>query len=49
LPFNEKEITIKLSDVVNVLIVFDDKLPPWEWFWCCVLLYTSLSYDEQLL
>ena len=32
LPFNEKEITIKLSDIVSVLIVFDDKLPPWEWF-----------------
>jgi hypothetical protein len=27
LPFNEKEITIKLSDIVSVLIVFDDKLP----------------------
>ena len=25
LPFNEKEITIKLSDIVSVLIVFDDK------------------------
>ena len=27
LPFNEKEITIKLSDIVSVLIVFDDKPP----------------------
>ena len=27
LPFNEKEITIKLSDIVSVLVVFDDKLP----------------------
>ncbi len=51
LPFNEKEITIKLSDIVSVLIVFDDKLPPWEWFWCGAMFLhtTSLSYDEQLL
>ena len=27
LRFNEKEITIKLSDIVSVLVVFDDKLP----------------------
>jgi hypothetical protein len=28
LPFNEKEITIKLSDIVSVLIVFDDSCSP---------------------
>jgi hypothetical protein len=51
-PFNEKEITIKLSDIVSVLIVFDDKPPAMRVVYRlgCVFTYgTSLSYDEQLL
>ena len=41
LPFNEKEITIKLSDIVSVLIVFDDKPPAMGvvLVWCCVFTY----------
>ncbi len=51
LPFNEKEITIKLSDIVSVLTVFDDKLPAVGvvLVLLCFYVRTSLSYDEQLL
>jgi hypothetical protein len=52
LPFNEKEITIKLSDIVSVLIVFDDKPLAVRVVLVLVLCFyvrTSLSYDEQLL
>jgi hypothetical protein len=50
LPFNEKEITIKLSDIVSVLIVFDDKPPAMRVVLVlCFYVHTSLSYDEQLL
>ena len=39
LPFNEKEITIKLSDIVSVLIVFDDKPPAMGVVYSCLLCF----------